>query len=348
MSRPATLLERIRDIVFVPLQAKQGVHFDPGQVDMASLREMGPEEIEVRNSPEMELFRACVRIGDKDARASILDDLAQYHGMTPEQALDRCLHWEQWSVEEWSAADRTTSEGLQDFYDTVQSWAFDLIWYAYQQCENYGFPASVVSLRFAKQRCPGGAHLDFGSGVGLTSQLFARGGMRTTMADVSGSLLKFARWRQARRGDEIEQINLSREELPSAAFDIVTAVDTLVHVSDFDGSLAALHRALKPSGWLLANFDVRQKGAAESAWHLHDNLVLLEHWMVKGGFIREPTSDYMQPVWRRLEKGGAEHRAALAKSARELPFRRSWAVASRVRWPTPGRIARVAKRLAGG
>ena len=152
-------------------------------------------------STEMEWFRASLLLpGVADVRAAVLDDLSSYTGLPPDQCVERCQNWESWSVEEWFAADRSDMGGLTDFYRTTESWAFDLLWYAYLQAEGYGYPTSVLALRAVAGRGHGRVHLDFGSGVGVTSQLFARAGYETTLADLSTSLLDFARYRLSRRG----------------------------------------------------------------------------------------------------------------------------------------------------
>jgi hypothetical protein len=53
----------------------------------------------------------------------------------------------------------------------------------YLQAEGYGYLTSVFALRTIAARGHGRAHLDFGSGVGVTSQLFVRAGYETTFAD---------------------------------------------------------------------------------------------------------------------------------------------------------------------
>jgi hypothetical protein len=61
--------------------------------------------------------------------------------------LQRCINWEAWSVEEWHARERHTPDEIADFYRTMQSWAFDLAWYAYLQTEGYAYPVSVAAAR---------------------------------------------------------------------------------------------------------------------------------------------------------------------------------------------------------
>ena len=91
--------------------------------------------------------------------------------------------------------------------------AFDLLWFAYLQAEGYGLPTSVLALQAIGTRDHGPAHLDFGSGAGVTSQVFARAGYETTLADISTSLLDFARFRLSRRGAIARFIDLNEEKL---------------------------------------------------------------------------------------------------------------------------------------
>jgi SAM-dependent methyltransferase len=235
-------------------------------------------------SAEMEWFRASLRLpGPADVRAAVLDDLSSYSGLTPDQCVERCRNWESWSVEEWSAADRSDMDGLTNFYQTTQSWAFDLLWYAYLQAAGYGYPTSVLALRAVEGRGHGRTHLDFGSGVGVTSQLFARAGYETTLADVSTSLLDFARYRLSRRGESAGFIDLNDEKLESGRYDVITALDTLVHIPDLADVVATLHDALRPGGWLVTNFDVRPP-SPENAWHLYDDDLDLREVLHRAGF----------------------------------------------------------------
>src|SRR5215471_2537644 len=209
-------------------------------------------------SSEMELFRASLLLpGISDVRAAVLDDLTTYTGLPVDECVERCRNWESWSVKEWSAADRSSKDGMTDFYQTTESLAFDLLWYAYLQAEGYSFPASVLTLQAMMPRAHGRAHVDFGSGVGVTSQLFARAGYETTLADVSTSLLDFARFRLQRRGEVARFINLNDEELKTGRYDVVTAFDTLMLIPDLAQVVAGLHAAMRPGGWLITNFDVR-------------------------------------------------------------------------------------------
>jgi len=173
---------------------------------------------------------------------------------------------------------------MTDFYRTTQSWAFDLLWFAYLQAEGYGLPTSVLALQAIGARDHGPAHLDFGSGAGVTSQVFARAGYETTLADISTSLLDFARFRLSRRGAAPRFIDLNDEEIGTGRYDVITALDTLILVPDLADVVTGLHAALRPGGWLITNFDVRPP-SPENAWHLYDDDLNLRAILHRAGFV---------------------------------------------------------------
>jgi SAM-dependent methyltransferase len=325
-----------------PPGGKQGTHLDPLDLPKPDSRWWPKDQRRAWESGTMAVFRDCLRFEGLDVREAVLDDLATYHRLSPDECRERCLNWEKWSVEEWSASDRSTPEGLQAFYDSVQSWSFDLLWYGYLQSSGFGFPVSPLSVRFAQERCPNGNHLDFGSGVGLTSQLFGRLGFTTTLADVSKSLLDFAAFRLERRGDRASYLNLTSAELPTAEYDVVTAVDTLVHVPDFDKTVRDLHRAIRPNGYLLTNFDVRPKDVVESAWHLYDDSLELEYRLLTAGFAFRAKLGGVTSCFQKVDPSGTAHRLRSLRDRIVLRPPGSTLVATgrRIRWPTADRLRR--------
>jgi SAM-dependent methyltransferase len=295
-----------------PPMLRQGSHPDP--LDPATpppRREDRPKaERMALDSTEMEWFNAGLLLpGVADVRQAILDDLSSYSGLTPAECAERCRNWESWSVEEWQAGDRTSAAGLRDFYLTTQSWAFDLMWYAYLQSTGHVASASVLSLRAIPASGRGGAHLDFGSGAGFTSQLFARAGYQVTLADVSTPLLDFARYRLSRRGVAAEYIDLNDEKLEVGRYDVITALDALTQVPDLAEVAAGLHDALRSGGWLITNFDVRPP-SPENAWHLYQDDLDLRAVMHRTGFM--PHGHFGSfIVYRRREPSGLVWRLRL-------------------------------------
>lgn len=292
-------------------RVRQGPHPDPLDARQArpSLATWTARQQAAFTSPEMRAYRNGLLLpGQTDIRDSILDDLSSYYGLTPEQCVQRCIAWEQWSVEEWSAKPRDSSESLNDFYRTTRSWAFDLCWYAYLQSTGHYYPVPVVIARSlpAQLRARGGRHLDFGSGVGDAAQLFLRLGFQSTLADISTSLLDFARFRLQRRGDRAEYIDLNQCTLGVAQYDLITAIDTLFLAPDLPRVIADLHQAIKPGGYLFANFDVRPP-TPENAWHLYQDDLPLYWQLQRAGFEPVQNLDRRVMCFRRVEAVGLAH-----------------------------------------
>jgi len=335
-------LQRLGRLVFKTPPVGQGLHIDP--LDPDAPPPPTPSGRAARTalaSEELDRFRDALRLhpGD-DVRAAVLDDLSTYFGIDREECVKRCIHWEASSVAEWFEDDRGTPDGLLNFYRTTQSWAFDLLWHAYLQAEGYGFPASVIAAQYLRRRkVAPGVHLDFGSGVGVTSQLFASEGYETHLGDVSSSLLDFARFRLDRRGQAATYLDLTAADLPAEHYDVITAIDTLAHVPDVADVARRLHTALHPGGWLFANVDVRTRGRA-SAWHLQDDAVRVALELRRVGFRHRGTLDGL-PVYQHGAAPGPAGRArnrAVGLAASNPVIR----VARRVRWPT---VAKIRRRL---
>lgn len=319
----------------------RGLHPDPGdpRVERPSQRAWSPSRQAAWASPEMAEFRQALLCADSsDIRASILDDLSTYFHLSNEDCVARCLGWEQWSIEEWQASTRQTAEEITDFYLTTKSWAFDLVWYAYLQAEGFEYPTSVVIARSVGRELAGLRHLDFGSGAGVTSQLFERLGCESHLADISTALLSFAHHRHTRRGIDLRVIDLNTEELQTNHYDVITAVDTLAHVPDVAATARALHRALKPGGLLFTNFDTRPE-APENAWHLYQDDLPLRWALQRAGFEPVERLEGGMKKYLRVEPTGLKHHARGARDVVlfKTPFTRA---SRRARWTARRVVAR--------
>ena len=278
-----------------------------------------PRQLDAWNSPEMEAFRSALRIGGGDERAGVISDLASYFEIAPDEAVRRALHWAEWYVSEWTADERDSAASIRDFYRTTQATAFDVLWYAYLQSAGQSYPVSVAIARTLKPHSAGRHHLDFGSGVGVTAQLFQRLGYDTTLADVSNSLLAFARYRLDRRETPAKYLDLNDAALGVNAYDVITAIDVLVHVPDLKTTIAVLHRALRPGGILFANFDVRPQ-TEENVSHLYADDLPLRWQLQRAGFEPEESLDGMITRYRRVDPAGVSH---ALRGARDLALLRS-------------------------
>lgn len=264
-------------------------------------------------SPTMALFREALRRPDGGTeRDGVLGDLAEHHGLTADQALDRCLRWESESVGEWESAPRDTATGIAGFYDSVESWSFDLHWYNYLQGAGFGYPKSVIVADLVGKPPRPARMLDFGSGAGVTAQLFAALGFEVTLADVSAPLLGFARWRLERRGVAARYLRLPTE-LPEGAYDLITALDVMAHVpgEELDRTTGSLRRALRPGGLLVTDYDVRRR-SRNNAWHLHEDDLPLRWAVERAGFVPVRLVDGIVWVYRAVPTHGLRWRLRTA------------------------------------
>lgn len=263
---------------------------------------------QAKHGSELQSFRKSLLLpGIADVRSSIVEDLCEYYRCSAQECVERCVNWERWSVEEWHAKDRTAARDIADFYRVTKSWSFDLSWYAYLQAEGWLYPVSVVIARDFIARHSGRRHLDFGAGIGATSQFFMRMGFESEMADISTALMEFAQFRLARRGVQIRAIDLNTESLPEDTYDIITAIDTLAHVADPGATVAALHRALRPGGILYANIDARPE-APENAWHLYTDDRAFRYQLQRQGFEPIADLDTFSKAYLRVNPGTSIHR----------------------------------------
>ncbi|GAY12605.1 hypothetical protein TOK_1093 [Pseudonocardia sp. N23] len=327
-------------------QGEQGVYADPAELPPLDPSDWGERQREAFESPEMTAFVDTLRVDGKDVRESLLDDLATYHGITPDQAREECLGWERSSADEWRRAGASDGErGRVEFYRSTRSWAFDLCWWAYLQAEGRADASNVMALRFAQQHVIGRRHLDFGSGIGVTSQLFARSGWSSTSADLSSTLLDFVRFRHERRDDEVTRIDLGEAGLPAGAFDAITAVDTLAHVPDVYATCRRLHAALGPGGVLIANFDIREPSDG-TAWHLYSDAQRPLFDLRRAGFVPIGSVGYGLVGYRKARAQGVGHvaRSVWAWCVLVSPARRA---ARRITRPALRRLAAAARRRRG-
>lgn len=340
---PRGILETLAKLLLAPRPTGQGRHPDPDREPAPAPADWDADRRDAWFSDEMKSLRECVCSTGKSPRDSVLSELAEYHGEGADESYRKCIDWEAFSVAEWKSADRSTPEGVQDFYDTTTSWAYDLAWYAYMQASGHAFPQAAAVVRFLRAQGVTGKLLDFGSGIGFNGQVFDRLGFDVTIADICKPLLDYAAWRNARHGADVRVINLNEEELPAAAYDVATAFDTLTCVDDFDVAAGRLHGALKPRGWLIANFDTRAPDDA-SAWHLQDDEASLEFRLKRAGFVKLHVIGGFIGCYQSVAPNTAAHRLRTLRDRATLPLEQAGSFARRIRWPTPSRVARRIKR----
>lgn len=144
------------------------------------------------------------------------------------------------------------AETIQTYYDTSEHYAYELIWWHALE-EDLSPLAYVSALHLALNNGCKEA-LDFGSGVGSGSLLFARHGANISLADISSTLLDFCKHRLAARNVPAKFLDLKTQALPIASYDFITAMDVFEHIAEPEDLVDTLDAALKPGGILFGRF----------------------------------------------------------------------------------------------
>ena len=105
----------------------------------------------------------------------------------------------------------------------------------------------------ARERHPlaGKAAIDVGCGAGLLAEPLARMGAKVTGVDAAPENIGAARAHAAGQGLNIEYFAGELAVLPSAAFDLVTSMEVIEHVSDPAAFIAELVVRLAPGGLMI-------------------------------------------------------------------------------------------------
>jgi len=190
----------------------------------------------------------------RDLQRSLLDELGRYMKCTDSAEIQlRCNLAVERLAKEWrEKVVPTDRKSVENFYNETEGEIYELMWW-HTLSEDLSPLSYVTALHFALwEGCR--SCVDFGSGVGSGSILFARHGLKTTLADISSPLLAFCEWRFHLRKLPGEFFDLKARELPREAFDMVTAMDVFEHLADPVEAVEVLSNVLKPGGFLFGRF----------------------------------------------------------------------------------------------
>jgi 2-polyprenyl-3-methyl-5-hydroxy-6-metoxy-1,4-benzoquinol methylase len=200
-----------------------------------------------------------------DLRTRLFREVGAYYQITDLAEVERrCASALATLRHEWHESDETDPRAkIENFYESPTT-IYELIeWHTLQ--DDTGPLAYVLGLDIARERqvrtC-----LDFGSGIGSGALLFARAGISMTLADISTTLLDFARWRFTRRGLPVQGLDLKHATLPDSSFDMILAMDVFEHLAEPVQVVEQLWRALRPGGLLFARIHAEED--AERPQHI--------------------------------------------------------------------------------
>lgn len=198
--------------------------------------------------------RALVLEGFSDLSRSLFYELGLYTECAdPGEIQLRCAEAVKGLAQEWrDNVDPSDRESVERFYNESRVEIYDLIaWHTLSEdLSPLGYVTALdFALREGCDRC-----LDFGSGIGSGSLLFARHGLEVGLADISSPLQRFCRWRLQLRNLPGDFFDLKTCRLPRESFDMVTAMDVFEHLADPEETVERLWEALKPGGFLFGRF----------------------------------------------------------------------------------------------
>jgi 2-polyprenyl-3-methyl-5-hydroxy-6-metoxy-1,4-benzoquinol methylase len=143
----------------------------------------------------------------------------------------------------WKVWNPRSEEKIKEFYQITPWYPFELA-YWHMQRKQRKFRKKVV------QHCFGHV-LDYGGGIGDLSLELAKKGLTVTYAEVKGKNMEFAKWLFARRGFDINILDLDQYPDLLQEYDTVLCIDVIEHVLHPEDTLERLAKHLKPNGHLI-------------------------------------------------------------------------------------------------
>jgi len=184
-----------------------------------------------------------------DLRHDAAAEVADYLGVPVSEALARLDGASERFTDEWKShvPGSADTSALTEFYNESKTELFDLLeWHATDE----GNHRALVCADQLMRHHPGGAVLDYGSGIGTAGIVLADAGFQVTLGDVAEPLLDFARWRFARRGLPVRTIDLKREGPRPSAYHGIVCFDVLEHIPRPQRVVRRLRDALVVGGVL--------------------------------------------------------------------------------------------------
>jgi 2-polyprenyl-3-methyl-5-hydroxy-6-metoxy-1,4-benzoquinol methylase len=142
--------------------------------------------------------------------------------------------------------------------------------------------------------------LEVGAGTGLLGFALRDRVRHVTLADSSGEMLAVAGEKLRAQGAcnvDVVQLDLEREPLPPARYDVVCALLVLHHVADTAALLEKLHAALEPGGYLcLSDLDAEDGSFHGPGFQGHDGFdrAALAGQLARAGFEEVRFEDAFQ------------------------------------------------------
>lgn len=209
------------------------------------IRKYTPED-----SERFKMWYWALKLPGRTLSQTLAEEVALYFGKSVDEVIDFWYTSTERLRDEWLEQNPQSEAEIVNYYDTNTTYIYELsYWHTLHM--NLGLIENARSMQKALE-FPGRKYLDFGGGTGSNIILFNNSGFECTIADISSSLLDFARWRFERRNIRAKIVDTKTEELPENEFDFVTAVEILEHVTDPLKTMQTIMKVTKPGGIIVA------------------------------------------------------------------------------------------------
>lgn len=150
--------------------------------------------------------------------------------------------------EKWINEDPKTQDEINKYYNNLDLYIPELSsWHAINRNEDIIKIVEFLQLNVRKRAK---SYLDYCAGIGSAALFFRYYGFSVTLADISDSMLNYAKWRFKRHKDKANFIDLKKNKLPLNKFDCAMSMEVLEHVTNPEEIINNIGQSLKKGGLL--------------------------------------------------------------------------------------------------
>ena len=178
-------------------------------------------------------------------------------------------------VEEWRSQDRSSAEGIRDFYTTSFGYIFTLLWLSSAR-----YPIRDAAAVRAVEVMAGDkefAILDYGCGLGNVGFSLASRGYQVTFADLDTLTFEFIEWRCQKYSINADFITLPCDIQKS--FDMIICLEVLEHLRDPKELLENFSRMLNCEGRMIISESMGDRSNPLHVYRKHAGKDVIPIWM---------------------------------------------------------------------
>ena len=178
-----------------------------------------------------------------------VSDISSFLNLDEDYVLNHLINYQPSEMaNDWRRNNPKTARDMRNFYAKTELYIWELT--KWHTSSLYEF--RIAATKFVLENYPKLTHprvLDYGCGIGTISLNFAEKDYQTTIADIPGRTLEYAKYRFSRRNLPVKVYDIKEDfDVPNEPFDIIICVDVLEHLSYPVKTIHRLARILRPGG----------------------------------------------------------------------------------------------------